>query len=194
MSIIGFLGRARSGKDTAADYLVEHHGYTKISFATPIKEICKILFGFNDEQLYGEHKEDDDPNWKVSPRRVMQFIGTDMFRKNMSELLPDIGENFWVHCAKVKFQKEIEKNSNFKCVISDVRFQNEIEMINDLGGIVIKLQRDAADNRDSKYTEHESEKNIDKLIDFGECIKNNGSLEDFYARLIDIYSTKKIKL
>ena len=55
--IIGILGQKRNGKDTCADYLVEHYNFTKVSFADPIKQILKIMFDFNDEQLYGDKKE-----------------------------------------------------------------------------------------------------------------------------------------
>jgi dephospho-CoA kinase len=36
--IIGLSGYARSGKDTAADHLVNEYGFTRYSFAAPMKE------------------------------------------------------------------------------------------------------------------------------------------------------------
>ena len=36
--IIGLTGYARSGKDTVANYLVEHHGYTRVAFADAIRD------------------------------------------------------------------------------------------------------------------------------------------------------------
>ena len=36
--IVGLSGYARSGKDTIADYLVENHGFIKLSFATPMRQ------------------------------------------------------------------------------------------------------------------------------------------------------------
>ena len=180
MCIIGFLGRAGSGKDTAADYLVKHHNYVKISFATPLKDICEILFGFSKDQLYGDLKEVDDKLWRVSPRRVMQYLGTDIFRNRIDELLPDVGNNFWVNSFKIKYLNEIKKDPNFKCVVADVRFQNEIDIINELGGTVIRIHRNIADNSSSKYSQHESENNIDNLTGVINNVDNNSSLEDMY--------------
>ena len=76
MSLIGFLARKQHGKDTASDYLVKKYGYVKIALATPLKEACKVLFGFNDEQLYGNLKEGVDSYWGVSPRQIYQYLPT----------------------------------------------------------------------------------------------------------------------
>ncbi len=38
MAVIIIAGRARSGKDTAADYLAEKHGYAKYTFSSVLKE------------------------------------------------------------------------------------------------------------------------------------------------------------
>jgi hypothetical protein len=51
--IIGISGLAGSGKDTAADFLVQNHGFTKTHFAAPIKEYCGIVFQFTHAQLWG---------------------------------------------------------------------------------------------------------------------------------------------
>lgn len=42
--IIGLVGEIASGKDTAADYLVETYGAKSISFSQPLREILDILY------------------------------------------------------------------------------------------------------------------------------------------------------
>lgn len=122
MKIIGIVGKKRSGKDTVADYLVQNYGYIKLSFASPLKEIIKTLFDFDDEQINGNEKEIIDDYWNITPRRAMEYIGTNVFRKNISELIPNIGENFWSDILYNKCKKISEKNNDVKIVISDVRF------------------------------------------------------------------------
>ena len=69
MVLIGIVGKKYSGKDTAADYLVANHNFTKMAFADPVKKVAKELFNFNDEQLYGNLKEATDERWGISPQR-----------------------------------------------------------------------------------------------------------------------------
>lgn len=128
-TIIGITGRKYHGKDTVASYFLEDDKYHKISFADPLKEICKTLFGFSDEQVYGSLKETIDPNWNVTPRLVLQFVGTELFRDNIGKILPDVGQDFWVRCAINRMNSILEKDPNARFVIPDIRFLNEIEYI-----------------------------------------------------------------
>ena len=58
--IIGFLGEKRSGKDTCGNYIIENYGFERYAFADPIKRACQHLFGFTDEQCWGDLKEEID--------------------------------------------------------------------------------------------------------------------------------------
>ncbi len=60
--IIGICGLAGSGKDTAADFLVKKEGYVKIAFADPLKRICRDVYDFTDEQLWGPSSERNKPD------------------------------------------------------------------------------------------------------------------------------------
>lgn len=51
--IIGICGPAGSGKDTVADYIARNHKGVKVALADPLKRICKMVFGFTDNQLWG---------------------------------------------------------------------------------------------------------------------------------------------
>lgn len=181
--IVGITGRKFNGKDTLGNYLVNNFSYKKLSYADPIKDISRILFGFNDEQLYGNLKETIDDNWNTTPRNIMQFLGTEIFRKQMHQVIPDIGEDFWIKCLEVKMTNILKENPNQKFVICDVRFPNELESIKKLGGIVIRVKRELSTNNDL----HESEKYIDTLdVDF-EMI-NNTTIEQLYKNFEDKFN------
>jgi hypothetical protein len=60
--IIGLCGQAGSGKDTVADILVAEHGYIKIALADPLKRICRDVFWFSDEQLWGPSEKRNEPD------------------------------------------------------------------------------------------------------------------------------------
>ena len=62
-SIIGITGKKFNGKDTGAIYLINNYGYERLAFADALKEACKCIFGFTNEQLYGNKKEDIDEYW-----------------------------------------------------------------------------------------------------------------------------------
>lgn len=63
--IVGLLGQAGSGKDATADFMVKNHGFVKVAFADPLKRICRDVFQFSKEQLWGpsEKRNAPDPRW-----------------------------------------------------------------------------------------------------------------------------------
>lgn len=172
VKLIGITGRKFNGKDTLGKYFVEKMGFTRLAFADALKDACKCIFNFNDDQLYGEKKETEDPFWKVTPRKVLQFVGTELFRNKLVEIMPDLGENIWVEVLR----KKILDNPDKCFVITDVRFPNECEMIKNMGGIVIRVKRDCM-NKETDL--HSSELEIEKLsVNFE--IENNGTVEEMY--------------
>ena len=79
--LIAFLGKKSSGKDTVANFLIKNDDYIKYVFADPLKKGIQAFFNLSDDQLYDEKlKEIIDPRWGVSPRKLLQTIGTDIFQ------------------------------------------------------------------------------------------------------------------
>jgi len=160
--IIGLTGKARSGKDTLAKHLEETHGYHHYWFSKPMKDACHHIFGWDDRHLYGELKEVVDSRYGVSPRYALQTIGTQWGRDI-------INRDLWLLRAK----EEIRLNKDI--VISDVRFDNEAEMILEQGGLVINIVRPDA----QQVNEHESESGIDaSLVSF--TVENDRTIEDMF--------------
>jgi len=179
--IIGITGPKFNGKNTLGNYFVKL-GYIELSFAESLKESCRCIFGFSDDQLYGDKKETEDEFWGVSPRVVLQYVGTELYREQLAKIMPHIGKNIWVECIRRKILLELEKNKKANFVITDVRFPNEIEMVKELGGKLIRVVRDSVNNTSDL---HESERLIMSLpVDYE--LKNNGTIEELHEKAREI--------
>jgi hypothetical protein len=158
--IIAFAGRKQSGKTTCSEFVtqylngaVEPFNSTKIyNFADPLKkDICMNILNMSERQCYGT---DDDKNTltecylddkQLTAREVMQYVGTNFFRK--------IKHDVWISATINKIKQE---NPNF-AIIADCRFPNEVEAIKNNNGIVIKLTRNPYNS------DHSSEIALDPL-------------------------------
>jgi len=152
--VIAFLGRAGSGKSTAAKYVEETYGAKKVGFAGPVKELARLAYNFTDEQLYGSQavKEAVDPRYGFSSREGMQRIG-----EGARQI---IGRDVWVTACF----KYIESCGESIFVIEDCRYVNEAKAIIEASGfrgIVIKLT--CPDSVSVANAEHPSEAEVDKV-------------------------------
>jgi hypothetical protein len=93
--------------------------------------------------------------------------------------LPEVKDDIWVKVV----EKTILQNPDKKYVITDVRFNNELEFIKKYNGLTIKVQRDTLTNIDS----HISESYIDELQTHY-TIKNSGTIEELYENFNNIVS------
>ena len=180
MKLIGLCAGKRCGKDTFADYIIEKQGYVKYGFADPLKEACRHIFLFNDEQLYGEEKEEMDDRWGITPRQALQQVGTQMFRQQSHKLFPNSkikAGKIWVQRFKLWYKEQIKINPNIKVILSDIRFQDEADAITELGGSLISIKRNT-----KMIDTHLSETGIKKIkTDY--TITNNLSLDNYYYKI-----------
>ena len=153
--LIGFSGKKGSGKSYFADYLVNNKLFIKLSFASPLKEITKILFNLSDEDVKDPIKKElINPKFNASPRELMQWLGTDIMREEFNKKFNYSG-SIWIDSVKDKIKTLLEDNKDV--VIDDVRFQNEVDMIHSLGGIVINLRNDLDNTLNNSTSNHSSE-------------------------------------
>ena len=171
IKLMGLTGKARSGKDTTGDYLSKKYGYHTFAMAKPIKEACRVIFGWDDRHLHGDLKEVVDPIYGVTPREAMQKLGTE-YGRDM------INTDIWA----IRTKQEI-KNNNLM-VLTDLRYDNEAELILDMGGIVISVDRNLR-GLINGVKNHKSELSISSNL-ITETVKNNGSLDDLYKKIDDI--------
>ena len=140
--LIALTGLKGSGKDTTADYIIKnYHNWEKDSFAGTLKDAVSAIFGWDRKMLAGETpsdreiREQVDEYWSkklgydVTPRNMLQRFGTDILRCNLHK-------SIWVDSLERKII-----NSDKNIIITDCRFKNEIDMIRNIGGTVIRIER-----------------------------------------------------
>lgn len=160
---IAIVGKARSGKDTVADYLVSKYGYTEYKFSTGVRDVINLVRG-----------EETNKN-----RRELQDVGQGLRRA--------LGEDIWVNYTLSTI------TDTDKVVISDCRQQNEAKRLTDEGYLLIRVESDedirvqrmlaAGDTFTKEDLTHETEQ-ID--IECSVVIYNNNSLEDLYRQVDEL--------
>lgn len=175
-TLIGIYGKARCGKDTAADYLAKRHGLMQYAFAEPIKQMLKAGFG---DHFHEGDRSGICPETGKSYREMMQTIGTEWGRDMMH---PDL----WVRMAAKKWQALLDVRGcpdPYKgMIISDVRFRSEARWIQQAGGVVIELYGRGSDTPVG-IPGHISEAGLGPdEVDMG--INNRGDLANLH-RLLD---------
>lgn len=140
--IIGICGFIGSGKDTAADYLVNFHEFRRESFANSLKDSVASVFGWDRNLLEGRTKESRawreqvDAWWanrlnmpKLTPRWILQQWGTEVLRDHFHD-------DIWIASIENKLRQ-----TGDNVVITDCRFPNEITAIRRLGGKIVWIVR-----------------------------------------------------
>ena len=188
MVLIGIIGKIGSGKTTVTNHLVSKYLFKEYAMALPLKNACKELFRLSDEQLNGslEQKEEPDPRWfGASPRKILQFVGTDLLRNQIDTIMPGLGQDIFVNSFKLWYN---EQRIGTHVVVSDVRFQNETDIIRKLGGYLIKLERPDIDDT----SDHSSETGVDNILDYNMIIYNDSSIEDLLKKVDDKLCTNTV--
>jgi hypothetical protein len=156
--IIGLVGRSRVGKDTVASFFEGTHQVRRL--AQPVKDACKVLYGWSDVEVESAAKEERDPKWYLTPRMAMVHLTHAMRQCN--------GSDFFT-------KRFFETWDGQPVVIPDVRFSDDVKEIHRRGGITIKITRQGG-------PDHAFEFAIDSLCTTYE-VDNSGSIEELRAKI-----------
>jgi hypothetical protein len=196
MKLIGVSGAAGAGKDEFAKIGVEEFGATRVAFADPLKEevaefldeheVCwehRHLYGdVNDKEAtlrmaYSHKPRASSMTWFLTDvcdyhdgylyftaRKLLQYWGTE-YRRNQDP-------NYWV----AKAFKALPASG--LCIITDMRFPNEMEAIQAIGGKTVRIIRPTA----QKITgsSHASESLMENRTDWDRVLINASTLEDYH--------------
>lgn len=154
--IITISGKAQHGKDTTAKFIkkeLESKGKRVIiiSYGDYLKFIAAKYYGYKGDQFKNEHEQ----------RHLLQYIGTEIVRKQNSNFWRDVVQNFL----------NVFKNEFDVAIIPDARFKNELDIVCDgTQTINLKVKRINFDNGLGNLSKHVSETSLDNII-FKYCIE-----------------------
>jgi hypothetical protein len=149
--LLAFSGLKGSGKDTAAAILVDEYSFTKLAFADALREMLLIIdpyvpvttgqmWDYTDKivthmplsHVIDEFGWDTAKREMPEVRRLMQVIGTEAGRMIF-------GTNVWVDLLTKRFPDIADDEVRY--VITDCRFDNEVEFVRNNGGTVVWIDR-----------------------------------------------------
>lgn len=181
--VICLTGVKRSGKDTVAEYLCRQYGYKNIKISAPMKESLKVLFGFSEEELEGEKKDEIHEFWNITPRKVMQFFGTEVMQYKLNDIMPWCGRCFWIDRL---IREHIEPlGADERVVISDMRFIHEYERLRQSCCSVLFLRVDREVHTENSGEKHSSESEL-ASIPVDDIVQNTRTIEELYERIEEI--------
>ncbi|OMD16232.1 hypothetical protein [Paenibacillus odorifer] len=166
---IGLIGKLRSGKSAAGDYLASKYGYTQFAFA--------------DEMKADFHRRYPEVPRDPKPRACYQFHG---------ELMRQVvGESVWVdRCFASIYATDVAS-----VVITDVRMPHEVDALQSAGYVLIRVEApdglriERAVNSGDTFNywdlAHGTETALDgHLADV--TVANDGTLAELYAQIDEI--------
>ncbi len=166
LQIIAFTGSAGTGKDTAADILVTHCGFTKLAFADALRSEVQAAFNVPAELLTRRDlKEMPTAALALVECTDMGFIGA-LARADMTRGLELLcvwikrplsprqvmqlwgteyrraqRVNYWLELLRNRIRQLHALDGRSRFVITDCRFENEAAMIRAMGGVVWQITR-----------------------------------------------------
>jgi hypothetical protein len=190
MKLIGLSGEISCGKTTLCKIL-EKYNYQEYMLSKPLKDIAVIL-NFNQEQVFGNQEQKLQVNefWGISSRQFLQVFGTEVCRDTLPNLLPNMklnNKSIWLRL----FEKYYNDNSDKNIVVSDIRYSDEAKVISDLGGILIRINRNKTNKVEQNINihNHKSEQSFNE-INYDFVIDNNGTIEELEENIKNIILKK----
>jgi dephospho-CoA kinase len=191
MIVVGITGKRGSGKTTAArgleGFYVNSNSqvrYAHLNFADPLRQVAKTVYGLTDEEMLDSVLKEQplDRYPFKSPREILQYIGTEMFRAYLDDT--------WIEAFRRRALELLAESNLYGdpfysgVVCSDVRFPNEADAIREMGGKIIRVVNPALDRQDTA-SQHPSETSIDLIVPDW-TIENSGSIEDLQRAVRDL--------
>lgn len=195
MRKIGLIGKMGSGKDTAAQVLVNTYGYVPMAFASPLKEMvieADPLVMYAAEYRSGKpysvpfHLSDLLDSGKSFEECKRQYPEVRRSLQRIGQGIRKIDPDYWVNCAEVAI--DVCEKLNVRTVVTDVRYPNEADMLVRRGFTLVRITRKQATGMTMEETRaalHESETSLDGYVaDY--TITNDSTPEQLAAAVLEL--------
>ena len=183
MRNLAFIGKKRSGKTTAAEFLVRQHCYTTLAFADDLKRMAvevdpcvptvpgvSVRLSALIADVGWEYAKDHYPE----VRRLLQHMG-----QTVREADPE----FWIR--PVLRRIETARAWNLPVVVADVRYRNEAEALRAQGFTLVRIERPLTEPVSDTLARHASETELDGYP-ADVTVTNDGSLAQFAVKVLSL--------
>lgn len=164
--IIALTGPKGVGKSSIAKKIESQDWQDRciLSFAEPLRRMVSHLMPM--QNMTDPELKEAPIDWLggKTPRQILQSLGTDWGRNMVSPTI-------WIDTMR----RIITEQAFDTIIIDDCRFENEADMVREMGGIVVGLEREGI-----AYTgEHASEMPVkaDMIVDAGDIAKAARAIE-----------------
>lgn len=179
--IIGFSGKSKSGKTTAANFLTANYNFIRRGFADGLRSVVANLFSLDSKTLQ-DHKDHPLPGSQRTPRDILIEVGA-----RMRQVDPDVWFKMWERdLALVTDQFPM-----INVAVDDLRFRNEFDLLSNKGAVLIRINRAV-----HAVTDEPSEIDLDGYAEEGKfdyVVDNTGSLKEFYEKISGVVSQLLVK-
>jgi hypothetical protein len=174
LRLVGLSGYSGVGKDAVAEILIRERGYTRVSFAAPLRMAALgvdpyiLPAGQRLSRIIQEIGWDEAKRRYPEVRRFLQRLGTEGGREIH-------GHDCWIKIAREKINQ-----IPGPIVITDVRFPNEADMIRKLGGDVWRVNRPGVGPVNSHISD-----SFQFSVDF--TLENDGDMEHLRHEVLRLF-------
>lgn len=182
---IAIVGKMYAGKTTLAKALVEHHGYTRVAMAGPLKQLALLAYGedvVKDKEYATIDLETGEAVFK-SGRAILQGIG---------QSIKTVDRDIWLKI----FINDTAQMAREPYVVDDVRFGFEADYLRSQGWGIVKVHTEEwvrmrraksstgrQPTREELY--HESEREVDDIKE-QYIYLGDGEMKDIPLRAAEI--------
>lgn len=171
-TVIGLGHRRRVGKDTLGQILVEEHGFMRLAFADALKSVVDAMRPYLDHEIRYAISELGMEEAKASSapvRELLICLG--------STIRTRVAADAWT----LAVAQRIDENPSGRYVVTDVRYPNEVRLIRERGGYLVRVDRKAA-----IVSQDPADSALEGFDQWDAVVANDLTVDDLRERAADI--------